>query len=188
MATTSEDKVREIKTMLPIGYELLTMREAEFYGDIVEDGSTIEENALIKARFIHELLSCEVFGEDTGLFVEYLNGEPGINTARYAGEHRNNDENINLLLSNLALSEHRNAHFKTVIAYIDIEGKEYLFTGRVEGEIAIIRMGEGGFGYDPIFIPLGYRKSFAELGYEVKNQISHRSRAFKDFIEFLQLK
>lgn len=188
MATKSEDKVKEIRGMLPPGYELITMTEAGFYDDIVEDGSTLEENALIKARALHKLTKCAVFGEDTGLFVEYLNGEPGVQTARYASDARNNNDNINLLLQNLSSSQNRNAHFKTVIAYIDSMGNEYLFHGRVEGEIGIERSGTGGFGYDPVFTPSGYNQSFANLGIEVKNKISHRSRAFRAFLDFLAKK
>jgi XTP/dITP diphosphohydrolase len=188
MATKSEDKVREIRNMLPNGYELITMSEAGYHEEIIEDGNTVEENALIKARCLHKLTQGAVFGEDTGLFVEYLGGDPGINTARYAGDQRNNDDNINMLLKNLETKDRRNAYFKTVIAYKGVDGREYLFPGRVEGQIAIERKGMGGFGYDPVFIPSGYSESFAELGYEVKNQISHRSRAFKAFLEFLESK
>ncbi len=186
-ASQNENKIKEINQMLTSEIHVVGMREKGIQEDIVEDGISLEENALIKARYIYEKLGGNVFSEDTGLEVDHLNGEPGVHTARYAGEERDATKNMNLLLSNLSGSENRSARFRTVMALI-YDGKECLFEGKVEGKISLEMSGNKGFGYDPIFIPDGYEETFADLDQEVKNKVSHRKRALEKLINFLTKK
>lgn len=190
-ATNNEHKVSEINDILNalnIDIELVTMKSLGIDEDIPENGSTLEENALIKSRFLHELYpEMAVIGEDTGLEVFALANKPGVHTARYAGEARNPEANMDKLLEELKQHSNRNARFRTIIAYKD-GANEVIFEGIVNGQIAHKKTGTEGFGYDPIFIPEGYDKSFACLGCEIKNKISHRARAVEKLIDFLKNK
>ena len=155
------------------------------FEEIPETSETIEGNAILKANYVTQNYGFDCFADDTGLEVEALNGEPGVYSARYAGEHRNADDNMNKLLNKLSDKTNRTAHFKTVIA-LNLKGKQYLFEGIASGEIITKKIGLRGFGYDPIFKPNGYENTFAELSLEIKNEISHRGKATKTLIEFLQ--
>lgn len=184
MATKSKHKVAEIKAMLNGQFDLVTMEEAGFDDDIIEDGDTLEENAWIKANTIYSKTGQNVFGEDTGLEIEALNGAPGVITAIYAGHHRSDNDNIQKVLSEMEGIENRKARFRTIIA-LWFNNKKYSFEGIVNGSIALNKEGVGGFGYDPVFIPDGYDHTFAGLTVDVKNTISHRANAVIKLIEFL---
>lgn len=177
-ATGNSHKVQEARSVLDIPFK--SLKEINFLEDIEETGSTLEANALIKARHIYNLDNEYnfVFSEDTGLEVDALNGAPGVITARYAGTSKSFTNNMDLLLHNLSGFEDRSARFRAVIALI-LNEKEYLFEGIINGTIAKEKFGDGGFGYDPIFIPEGHTKTFAELGSHVKDQLSHRSKALQ---------
>lgn len=183
-ATQNKHKIEEIKPGLNPQIELIDLEDLGFKEDVPENADTLEGNALEKANFIYSKFQIDTISDDTGLEVESLNGEPGIYSARYAGESKNSDNNIDKLLMNLKGKPNRKARFKTVIALI-LDQKEYLFEGMVEGEIIENRKGEMGFGYDPIFQPTGYNKTFAEMTMEEKNEISHRARALKKLTVFL---
>ena len=183
-ATHNAHKVSEVQAVLGSEYQLVTATEAGITEEIPETQPTIEGNALQKARYVYEHTGLNCFADDTGLEVEALNGAPGVYSARYAGEHVSYADNNVLLLKNLAGCENRKARFRTVIALI-VDGKEYLFEGRVEGTIATEPHGEGGFGYDPLFVPEGSQLTFAEMSSEVKNKISHRGRAVAKLVAFL---
>ena len=183
-ATHNAHKVSEVQAVLGSEYQLVTATEAGITEEIPETQPTIEGNALQKARYVYEHTGLNCFADDTGLEVEALNGAPGVYSARYAGEHVSYDDNNVLLLKNLAGCENRKARFRTVIALI-VDGKEYLFEGRVEGTIATEPHGEGGFGYDPLFVPEGSQLTFAEMSSEAKNKISHRGRAVAKLVAFL---
>src|SRR5262245_53631054 len=186
-ATNNPHKAREVEQILGGAYIVKTLKDIGCMEDIEETEDTLEGNALLKARYVQEKYGYDCFSEDTGLEVEALNGAPGVHTARYAGEKRDPDENIALLLKNLGENENRNARFRTIIA-VSMDGKETLLEGICPGKIALAKSGTGGFGYDPVFIPDGYTQTFAELGDEVKNRISHRGRATEKLIEFLKNK
>ena len=175
-ATNNPHKAREVEQILGGNFSVKTLRDIGCFEEIEETEPTLEGNALLKARYVKEKYGYDCFSEDTGLEVDALNGEPGVNTARYAGEEKNPDANIALLLNNLEGKENRRARFRTVIALIFGE-KETLLEGVCEGRIASQKSGGGGWGYDPVFIPEGYERTFAELGEDLKNQISHRARA-----------
>jgi XTP/dITP diphosphohydrolase len=163
---------------------LLSLTDLGITDEIIENGITVEENALIKVNYVFEHYQLNCFADDTGLLVDALNGAPGVHTARYAGSQKSAEDNMNKLLGELAMNENRNAHFKTIIAYRNqLETK--IFEGKVNGVISINKLGAGGFGYDPIFIPSGYNKTFAQLPLGIKNQISHRGRAMKKFMDYL---
>ena len=164
--------------------ELLSLADIDCHDDIPETADTLEGNALIKARYIYDKYGCSCFADDTGLEVDALGGEPGVYSARYAGENNDSEANMRKLLQNLTGKSERSAQFRTVIALI-IEGEEFLFDGIVRGRISEERMGSAGFGYDPIFIPDGYEESFAQMAAEQKNAISHRSRAAAALNEYL---
>ena len=184
-ATHNAHKVSEVQAVLGSEYQLVTATEAGITEEIPETQPTIEGNALQKARYVYEHTGLNCFADDTGLEVEALNGAPGVYSARYAGEHVSYADNNVLLLKNLAGCENRKARFRTVIALI-VDGKEYLFEGRVEGTIATEPHGEGGFGYDPIFLVEGAGgKTMAEMTEHEKNEISHRGRALRMILEFL---
>mgnify|MGYP000200544142 FL=1 len=183
-ATHNAHKVSEVQAVLGSEYQLVTATEAGITEEIPETQPTIEGNALQKARYVYEHTGLNCFADDTGLEVEALNGAPGVYSARYAGEHVSYADNNVLLLKNLAGCENRKARFRTVIALI-VDGKEYLFEGRVEGAIATEPHGEGGFGYDPLFVPEGSQLTFAEMSSEAKNKISHRGRAVAKLVAFL---
>lgn len=183
-ATHNAHKVSEVQAVLGSEYQLVTATEAGISEEIPETQPTIEGNALQKARYVYEHTGLNCFADDTGLEVEALNGAPGVYSARYAGEHVSYADNNKLLLKNLAGCQNRKARFRTVIALI-LDGKEHLFEGRVEGTIATEPHGEGGFGYDPLFIPEGSQLTFAEMSPEAKNGISHRGRAVAKLVAFL---
>ena len=186
MATANPNKIKEISHILADSdFNIKSMKGCGYEEDIEETGATLEENALIKARAVHQALENDIFSEDTGLEVDALDGLPGVKTARFAGEERDALKNMNLLLDKMKGVEKRGAQFRTSIALI-MDGKEYLFEGKVRGHIAYDLKGEGGFGYDPIFIPDGYAKTFAELDSTVKNSISHRKRAIEELVLFLK--
>ena len=175
-ATNNKHKLEEMRAILGDKVELLSLADIDCHDDIPETADTLEGNALIKARYIYEKYGCACFADDTGLEVDALGGEPGVYSARYAGENNDSEANMRKLLQNLTGKSERSAQFRTVIALI-IEGEEFLFDGIVRGCISEERMGSAGFGYDPIFIPDGYEESFAQMAAEQKNAISHRSRA-----------
>jgi XTP/dITP diphosphohydrolase len=184
-ATNNKNKIQEIQSMLPVTIQILSLESIGCFEEIPETANTIEGNAIMKANYISEKYGFDCFADDTGLEVESLNGKPGVYSARYAGEQRNSDDNMDLLLRELLDKSNRKAQFKTVIA-LNFEGKQNLFTGIVSGEITLEKMGTGGFGYDPIFKPNGYENTFAELALEVKNEIGHRGKATKMLLKFLQ--
>lgn len=184
-ASHNEHKALEIEKILNEKIKIKSLTEIGWKEEIEETGSTIEANAILKAKAIYDSLLQDCFAEDTGLEVEALNNAPGVHTARYAGEQKNTEDNINLLLKNLTDSENRNTQFRTVICLI-LEGQQYLFEGKLIGKIATTKKGEHGFGYDPIFIPNEYSSSLAELGEEIKNKISHRKKAISKMVDFLE--
>ena len=185
-ATNNLNKLEEIREILGSTYEISGLQEIGIYEDVPEEGSTLEENSRFKARYIYQQKKIPVFADDTGLEVSVLHGEPGVFSARYAGPERNNRNNIRLLLDKLKDFEDRRAQFKTVVTYIDQQGKEYIFEGIAKGRIIKSLRGTKGFGYDPVFVPEGYDRTFAEMTMEEKNQISHRGKAIQSFIAFLK--
>ena len=184
-STHNIHKAREIEQILGPGFQVMTLRDIGQEEEIPETAATLEGNALLKAHFIRDKYGYDCFSEDTGLEVEALGGAPGVHTARYAGEGRDPEENIRLLLQNLAGLPNRRARFRTIIALLT-GGKEILLEGICTGTIALEKQGTGGFGYDPVFIPDGYEQSFAMLGVDIKNQISHRAKATRQLMEVLQ--
>lgn len=182
-ATNNPNKLREVQQMLT-DIELTTPAECGITEDIPETSDTIEGNSRQKALYIHERLGVNCFADDTGLEVYALGGAPGVHSARYAGEAKRNDDNIALLLKNLDGESDRRARFRTVITLI-WNGTEHQFEGVVEGRITTERHGEGGFGYDPVFVPEGYDITFAEMDAQSKNAISHRGRAVAALVSFL---
>ena len=183
-ATSNQNKVLEIQKILPKKFNIKSLKDLNYFEDVPENETTIEGNAVFKAKYIYKKFNINVFADDTGLEVEALNGEPGVHSARYAGKTRNSEKNIKKLLKNLKNIKNRNARFKTVIALI-IDNKLHIFSGIVEGYILDSPKGNNGFGYDPIFCPNGFDKSFAELTLKEKNLISHRSLAMKKLIDFI---
>ena len=190
-ATNNRHKLEEISCILGNRFGVLSLADIDCHDDIPEDADTLEENAMIKARYIWDHYHMNVFADDTGLEVDALGGRPGVHSARYAeGTDHDSEANMKKLLGELAENNNRNARFRTVIALLLGNDEEnapsaYEFEGIVNGTIAHERHGSEGFGYDPIFVPDGYDKSFAELGNEVKNTISHRARAVAKLAEFL---
>lgn len=183
-ATNNQHKVDEIRHATGGTLELLTLREAGIDMDIPEPFDTIEANASEKSRVIYQLTGQNCFSEDTGLEVEALHGEPGVKSARYAGDERSPEKNIDKLLQNLEGENNRRARFKTIISLL-IDGKETIFEGICEGHILPERRGGQGFGYDPVFVPLGDTRSFAEMGLAEKDHYSHRTRATQKLVTFL---
>lgn len=183
-ATNNIYKVNEIRAVLPASIEILSLKEAGIDIEIPEPYHTLEENAWAKSNFIWKLKGINCFSEDTGLEVAALNGEPGVMSARYAGENPSFDENVNRLLTNLEGMEHRAAQFRTVISLID-SGQETQFEGICEGSITLEKKGDNGFGYDPVFIPTGSAKTFAEMTLNEKKEFSHRSKAVEKLVLYL---
>lgn len=183
-ATNNKNKAAEIRSALTAGIEIITLQEAGIDIDIPEPHETIEENAAEKSMVIHSLTGQSCFSEDTGLEVPALNGEPGVRSARYAGDEADPEKNIALLLANMNGIGQRDAQFKTVISLI-LDDKEYQFTGICKGRIITEKKGGGGFGYDPIFIPEGDERTFAEMNMEEKNKYSHRKKALVQLVNFL---
>lgn len=188
-ATNNKNKLAEIREILGNGFDVLSLNDINCHVDIPETGTTLEENAAIKADYIFKNYGMSVFADDTGLEVEALGGAPGVYSARYAGgEGHDSEANMSKLLHELNRKDNWKARFRTVIAYInnDDNCKPTLFEGVCKGEIIKEKRGGSGFGYDPIFQPEGYDKTFAELGHEIKNKISHRAKAVRKFAEYLK--
>lgn len=184
-ATNNQHKLCEIRAILGDKYEILSLEDINCHTDIPETANTLEGNAHIKAKFIYDQYGLACFADDTGLEVEALNGAPGVYSARYAGGNGHDSEaNMNKLLLNLKEKTNRKAQFRTVIAFIE-NGEEHFFEGTVKGEIIKEKQGNCGFGYDPIFCPEGYTETFAELGNEIKNKISHRAKAVEKLCAYL---
>lgn len=184
-ATNNKHKLEEVRAILGNRIEVLSLNDINCHDDIPETADTLEGNALIKARYIYDKFGVDCFADDTGLEVEALDGEPGVYSARYAGEDCNPEANMYKLLQNLTEKNNRNAQFRTVIALI-IQGEEKLFNGIVKGTISNEKMGNAGFGYDPIFIPEGFSESFAQMTSDMKNSISHRYRATEELSKYLK--
>lgn len=183
-ATNNQHKVEEIRSILPKDFSIVTLKEAGIDIDIPEPHDTLEENAAEKARTIYHLTQTNCFSEDTGLEVYALNNEPGVRSARYAGEEKSFEKNIEKLLLNLNDKPNRAARFRTVICLI-LDGKEHFFEGVCEGKIMSEQKGHEGFGYDPVFVPASADKTFAEMSLEEKNEFSHRSKAVAGLVVFL---
>lgn len=183
-ATNNKNKVTEVKNILNGRFDVLSLQEAGITIDIPEPYDTLEENASTKSKTIYQITNKNCFSEDTGLFVDELNGEPGVKSARYAGDDANNEANITKLLSKLGNSTNRKARFRTIISVI-LNEKEYQFEGVCEGTIQHEKTGSQGFGYDSIFVPDGADKSFAEMSMEEKAIYSHRKKAMNKMIAFL---
>ena len=183
-ASNNEHKIREIKSLLGNSFSLLSLNDLNIREDIPEEEPLIEGNALAKARYVYNTTGMDVFADDTGLEIAALDGLPGVHSARFAGENKDSSANIKKVLSMLGKTKNREARFRTVIALI-IEKKEYLFEGIVNGTIISEIKGTEGFGYDPIFVPVGKILTFAEMELNEKNTISHRARAFAKLKEFL---
>lgn len=184
-ATNNPNKVKEIKKVIPKGIDILSLEDAGIHVEIPEPYFTLKENASAKSQTIFKLTNKNCFSEDTGLHIKALNGAPGVHSARYAGEPASDRKNIAKLLQEMSGKTDRQAYFKTVISLI-WENKEYWFEGICEGTIIQEKKGEQGFGYDPVFIPDGSRKTFAEMAIEEKNRFSHRKKAVQKLVSFLQ--
>lgn len=184
-ATNNRHKLQEIRDIIGDRVEVLSLNDIDCHDDIPETANTLQGNALIKARYIHEKYNVDCFADDTGLEVDVLGGEPGVFSARYAGEECDSEANMQKLLHNLTGEKNRKAQFRTVIALI-INGEEKLFNGIVKGTISEEKMGNSGFGYDPIFIPEGFSESFAQMSSAMKNSISHRYRATEQLNDYLK--
>lgn len=183
-ASNNQNKINEIQSMLPESIQILGLNDIGCFEEIPETADTIEGNAILKADYVTKNYGYDCFADDTGLEVDALNGEPGVYSARYAGEQKDADDNMEKLLTNLTGKEDRTAHFKTVIA-LNIKNKQHLFTGIVNGVITTEKSGSKGFGYDPIFKADGHELTFAEISPEEKNRISHRGIATRELIAFL---
>lgn len=184
-ATNNSHKLEEVKAVVGSSFDILSLKDIGCHEDIEEPGETLQENALIKARYVKDKYGYDCFGDDTGLEVEALDGAPGVYSARYGGGDHDSKANMRKLLKELNGTTNRKAQFRTVIALI-LDGKEYLFEGKVKGSIITEERGDAGFGYDPVFQPDGYDQTFAQLGSGVKNSVSHRALATKALCEFLK--
>ena len=183
-ASNNAHKLAEVRAKLPHKFEILSLKDVLGDVDIIEDGSTLEENAVIKARYVYKKTGLNCFADDTGLEIAALSGEPGVYSARYAGADCSFEDNMNKVLRNLEGTTNRSAKFRTVVCLI-IDGKESLFAGEVDGVMTKEKRGDDGFGYDPIFLPNGFSESFAEMSLEEKNKISHRGRAVEKLVSAL---
>jgi XTP/dITP diphosphohydrolase len=183
-ASNNQNKIKEIQLLLPDTIQILGLEDIGCFEDIPETDDTIEGNAILKADYVTKKYGYNCFADDTGLEVDALNGEPGVYSARYAGEQKDANDNMDKLLSNLKDKSNRSAQFKTVIA-LNLDGKQTLFTGIIKGKIIEEKVGTNGFGYDPIFVAEHYTKTFAELTIEEKSGISHRGLAVKQLVDFL---
>ncbi len=182
-ATNNKHKLDEVRAILSGKVAVLSLSDINCHDEIPETADTLEGNAALKARYIYEKYGVDCFADDTGLEIEALEWRPGVYSARYAGEPSNSEHNMQKVLQEMSGQNNRNARFRTVISYVE-KGEYHLFEGTIEGEISRIPQGKRGFGYDPIFIPTGYTKSFAELSSEEKNKISHRARATRSFADY----
>lgn len=185
-ASNNKNKIEEIKHHLPPEIELLSLKDIGCHEDIPETADTIEGNAILKANYVTQNYGYDCFADDTGLEVNALNGAPGVYSARYAGEEKSAEANMDKLLNELANNTNRTANFKTVIA-LNLNGEQHLFTGIVDGTITLQRAGDKGFGYDPVFMPVGLNVTFAQLSLTEKAQLSHRGRAVKQLIDYLKV-
>nr|WP_262912047.1 non-canonical purine NTP diphosphatase [Bacteroides caecigallinarum] len=184
-ATNNAHKLEEIRAILGDKVEILSLNDIDCHADIPETADTLQGNAALKAQYIYDNYGLDCFADDTGLEVEALNGAPGIYSARYAGgEGHDSEANMKKLLSEMQDKDNRKARFRTVICLIE-DGKEHFFEGIVNGSIIRERKGGAGFGYDPVFVPDGYSETFAEMGNDEKNKISHRARAVQKLCEYL---
>jgi XTP/dITP diphosphohydrolase len=186
-ATSNKNKALEIQKLIPEGFEILTLNDIDLHEEIPETSDTIEGNAVQKTNYIVENFGINCFADDTGLEIEALNDEPGVYSARYAGEEKDSNKNMDLVLKKMEGITNRKARFKTIIS-LSLDNKSYLFEGIVEGIIRKDKTGNLGFGYDPIFEPENKGKTFAEMTIKEKNSISHRARAFEKMIHFLNSK
>jgi XTP/dITP diphosphohydrolase len=186
-ATNNMNKIKEVQSLIPSEIELLSLKDIGCFEDVPETQNTIEGNAKQKAEYIKTNYNYDCFADDTGLEVNALNGEPGVYSARYAGEQRNAEDNTNKLLTELHNKTERSAQFKTVIA-LHLNGELHTFTGICKGEITTEKHGEKGFGYDPVFKPNNYNNTFAEMDLSLKNSIGHRGKAVTELVEFLNEK
>lgn len=182
-ASNNQNKIKEIQILVPNSIEILSLKDIGCTEDIPETADTIEGNAILKANYVTEKYGFNCFADDSGLEIDALNGEPGVYSARYAGEPKDDSKNIDKVLENLKDKTNKKANFKTVIC-LNINGKQHLFTGIVNGKIIENRVGDNGFGYDPIFVADSYSKTFAELSMEEKAAISHRGKAVKQLVGF----
>lgn len=183
-ATNNRHKLEEIRKITKGTLEILSLSDIGCHEEIEETGSTLDENAIIKATYVHERYGYDCFADDTGLEVEALGGAPGVYSARYAGEACQAEDNMRKLLAQMEHKENRKAQFRTVIA-LCCNGEQHLFEGVIRGTITRVKRGSDGFGYDPVFMPEGYDRTFAELGDEAKNRISHRSLATEKMVQYL---
>ncbi|WP_422860207.1 non-canonical purine NTP diphosphatase [Flagellimonas sp. S174] len=184
-ATHNSKKLEEVREILPDSFELLSLDDIGCHEEIPETGETLEENAKLKADYVTYNYGLDCFSDDTGLLIDALDGAPGVYSARFAGGERSSEANMDKVLSLLKGKSNRNAHFKTVI-HLNFQGQAHVFDGIVNGSITELRMGTGGFGYDPIFMPEGYKETFGLLAPEVKNTISHRGKAIQKLMRFLK--
>lgn len=184
-ATHNQHKTEEVREIAAFAFQIKNLKDIGCFEEIPETADTLQGNALQKARYVHEHYHVDCFADDTGLEVEALDGRPGVYSARFAGEHCSYQDNVDKLLKEMEGKNNRKACFKTVVALI-LNDKEYLFEGRVDGVIIENQRGTSGFGYDPVFLPEGFEQTFAEMGEEEKNSISHRGRAMRKMIEFLK--
>ena len=182
-ASNNKNKIQEIQALVPNTIQIVSLEEIGCFEDIPETADTIEGNAILKANYVTEKYGYDCFADDTGLEVEALNGAPGVYSARYAGEQKDANDNMDKLLFELKDKTNRKANFKTVIT-LNLKGKQNLFSGIIHGKIIEEKIGTNGFGYDPIFVADGYEKTFAELSMEEKSTISHRGIAVKQLIEY----
>ena len=184
-ATHNDHKLKEVQQLLPKNIQLLSLKDIDCFDEIPETGDTLEENAKIKADHFTQTYGLNCFSDDTGLLVDALNGAPGVYSARYAGGQKDASDNMQKLLNELNGKNNRKAHFKTVV-HLNLNGEVHAFEGTVDGVITDKEQGKEGFGYDPIFKPNGFDKTFGELPSDVKNSISHRGRAIRKLVEFLK--
>jgi XTP/dITP diphosphohydrolase len=184
-ASNNKHKLEEVRSILGPDFFVLSLAEVGFHKDLPETRNTFEENSAQKAEYLFDKIRLPCFADDSGLEVEALNGEPGVFSARYAGEHKNDSDNIKLLLKKLRGVTNRNAQFKTVITFINANSNHHCFEGTIKGRILNEERGKGGFGYDPVFVPNGYSQTFAEMDASQKNSMSHRAVAVKKLAEFL---
>ncbi len=183
-ASNNKNKIREIQLLVPNSIQILSLEDIGCLADIPETADTIEGNAILKANYVTEQFGYNCFADDSGLEIDALNGEPGVYSARYAGEPKDDHKNIEKVLENLQNETNRKANFKTVIC-LNLNGEQQLFTGIIDGKIIHEKIGTNGFGYDPIFVADGYDKTFAELSIEEKSSVSHRGKAVRQLVHFL---
>ena len=187
-ATGNIHKLQEVQGLFKEGFALSCLKDVNITEEIPETADNLVDNALQKARYVYEKCGIPCFADDTDLEVDALDGAPGVYSARYAGEQKDSKLNMLLLLKNMNGKTNRNARFRTIIAYIDGNAQEHIFEGEIKGKIIENMAGTNGFGYDPIFVPEGYDKTFAELSSEIKNTISHRARAMEKFLSYINNK